>query len=116
MEADVTERTDMETDVIHAIAEAMDPPTGRWGGQNRRTLERAGVVYDQCVRPITARVDVLEAALRDAEAITTEVANDERHTTGERAGARIVGALIRKRLATPAGTEEKDEGGADVGT
>ena len=109
----MTGRTAMEADVIHAIAEAMYPPTGRWGGLSQSSLCRAGRVYDRCIKPITARVDVLEAALRDAETITTEVANDERHTTGERAGARIVGALIRKRLATLAGTEEKDEGGAD---
>jgi hypothetical protein len=44
-------------------------------------------------------VERLEKALRRCNEAATEAGNDERHTAGERAGARMVGAIIRTEMA-----------------
>lgn len=45
------------------------------------------------------RVEMLEKALRRCNEAATEAGNDKRHTPGERAGARMIGAIIRKEMA-----------------
>jgi hypothetical protein len=49
--------------------------------------------------PVTIGDCTLLAGLLVANEIANSVANDERHFAKERLGARMVGALIRKRIA-----------------
>jgi hypothetical protein len=48
---------------------------------------------------LRAEVERLKAGLEKANDIATEIGNDERHTAGERTGARMVGAQLRAMLA-----------------
>lgn len=72
-----------------------DSPEGLLASSRQKIAD----LYIERDRALAALTQALRLGLDEAERITTEVANDERYTKGERHGARMAGALIRARLA-----------------